>query len=79
MMRDDATPFSEPDRALLAYAAELTRTGHAGDSTAAALKAHFDDRRIVELTITVAFYNCVARVLTGLAVDLEAGMQPLPR
>ncbi|HZQ38750.1 MAG TPA: hypothetical protein VFD32_22690, partial [Dehalococcoidia bacterium] len=75
---DDPGPFSHADRALLAYAAESTRHVKVSNSTFAALREQFDDRRILELAITVGFYNCVARVLEGLAIDLEPGMQPIP-
>lgn len=78
LVRDDPGPFSHADRALLAYAAESTRKVKVSNSTFAALREQFDDRRILELAITVGFYNCVARVLEGLAIDLEPGMQPIP-
>jgi alkylhydroperoxidase family enzyme len=79
LVRDDPTPFSPADRALIAYATELTRDVRVQDATFADLARHFDAQRILELTETIGFYNCVSRVLQGLAIDLEAGMQPIPR
>jgi uncharacterized peroxidase-related enzyme len=79
LLRDDPAPFSEADRALIAYATELTRDVNVQDSTFAALAQQFDEQRILELTMTIGFYNCVSRVLQGLAIDLEAGSQPIPR
>ncbi len=78
LLRDDPGPFSRKERALLAYAAESTRRVNVSNSTFAALREQFDDRQILELTVLVGFYNCVARVLEGLAIDLEPGMQPIP-
>jgi len=75
LLREDPGPFSPAERALLAYAAESTRRVQVSNATFAGLRAHFDDRHILELAITVGFYNCVARVLEGLAIDLEPGMQ----
>jgi AhpD family alkylhydroperoxidase len=79
LLRDDPAPFSPADRALLAYAAESTSNVDVRDATAAELKRHFDDRQVLELTMTIAFYNCVARVLQGLAIDLEEGRTGIPR
>ncbi|MHB8576816.1 MAG: carboxymuconolactone decarboxylase family protein [Dehalococcoidia bacterium] len=79
LLRDDLKAFAEADRALIKYAAELTRDVKVKDATFTELKRHFDERRILELTMTIGFYNCVARVLQGLAIDLEPGMQPIPR
>jgi|SRR5579883_862045 alkylhydroperoxidase family enzyme len=79
LLRDDRAPFSPADRALLAYTAESTKDVTVSDATAAELRRHFDDRQVLELTVTIAFYNCVARVLQGLAVDLEPGRSGIPR
>ena len=78
LTRDDPTPFSAADLALIAYASELTRYVRVPEATFATLAQHFDEQRILELTMTIGFYNCVSRVLQGLAIDLEDGMQPIP-
>lgn len=77
LLREDPEPFSDADRALVAYAAESTRTVRVADGTFAALKQHFSEQQILELTVTIAFCNCVARVLEGLAIDLDEGMKPV--
>lgn len=77
LLRGDHTPFSEADRALLAYAEESTRAVKVSDATFAALRRHFDERQALELAVTVGFYNCVARVLEGMAIDLEQGQQSI--
>ena len=63
--------FGEAERAALAYADAMTRDIEVPDAVFAALKPHFDDRAIVELTILVGTYNLHARVMTALEVDLE--------
>jgi alkylhydroperoxidase family enzyme len=35
------------------------------------VKAHFNDREIVELTVLIASYNMNARVMQALRLDLE--------
>jgi len=79
LLRDDPAPFSPADRALLAFTAASTRDVTVSHATAAELKRYFDDRQVLELTMTIAFYNCVARVLQGLAIDLETGQSGIPR
>jgi alkylhydroperoxidase family enzyme len=41
-----------------------------------AVKRHFDDRQIVELTVLIATYNMNARVLRALELDLEPSVPP---
>jgi len=78
LLREDPEPFSEKDKALLAYAAESTRKVQVARDTFAALCEHFDERQILEITVAIGFYNCVARVLQALAIDLEPGMTRIP-
>ncbi len=66
-----STLFSEKERAVLAYADTMTRDIKVPDDVFAAVKRHFDDRQIVELTVLIATYNMNARVLTALELDLE--------
>lgn len=66
-----AEPFEERDRAALAYAEAMTRTVRVPDDVFAAVRRHFDDRELVELTATVGAYNLVSRFLEALQVDHE--------
>jgi alkylhydroperoxidase family enzyme len=68
-------PYDERERAVLAYAGELTAASAATDDTFAAVRDFMDEEQIVELTIVIGFYNMVARVLNGLRVDLDAAAQ----
>jgi AhpD family alkylhydroperoxidase len=67
--------FGPAQRALLAYADAMTRKIHVSAPVFDALRAHFDDRQIVELTATVGGYNLVSRFLEALEIDPE-GTQP---
>jgi AhpD family alkylhydroperoxidase len=63
----EASPrFSEPERAALAYTAEVTRSRKASDATFEALRRHFDERQIIELT----WANAASNYFNLLAVPL---------
>jgi alkylhydroperoxidase family enzyme len=49
----------------------MTREIHVPEPVFDALRAHFNNREIVELTATVGGYNLVSRFLEALAVDPE--------
>ena len=53
--------FSDKQRAVLAYAEAMTGDVQVKDEAFEALKAHFNDRQIVELTATIAAYNMAGR------------------
>ncbi len=63
--------FSERERAALAYADTMTRDIEVPDAVFAEVGRHFDERRIVELTVLIGTYNMNARVLQALRLDLE--------
>jgi alkylhydroperoxidase family enzyme len=63
--------FYAPERAALAYADEMVRAGTVSDATFAELRAHFDERAIVELTVLIGSYIMHNRVFAALKVDLE--------
>ena len=42
----------------------------------AALAADFDSERLVDLVITISFYNAVVRLLGSLEIDVEPEYQP---
>jgi alkylhydroperoxidase family enzyme len=59
------------DRAVLAYTDSMTRDIHVPDDVFARLREHLSETHVVELTATVAAYNCVSRFLEALRVDSE--------
>jgi alkylhydroperoxidase family enzyme len=68
--KDDGT-FSAEECAALAFADAMTREVAVPDGVFDALRDHFDERRIVELTILIGTYNMQNRVLAALQIDLE--------
>ena len=71
---DHATAaIDERDRALLDYAARLTRTpGEMAAADVDALRARgFDDRAIHDICAITAYYAFVNRIADGLGVELE--------
>ena len=62
--------FSEPERAAVAYARELTRTADADDSRAG-LFEHFSNDQIVEITLVAAMANFTNRFNNGLELEPE--------
>ncbi len=62
--------FSEPERAVIQYARELTRTASA-DESREALFEHFNDEQVVELTLVAAMANFTNRFNNGLSVMPE--------
>ncbi|KAH8901012.1 hypothetical protein GQ53DRAFT_814501 [Thozetella sp. PMI_491] len=72
----DAAQFGEKQWAALVYADEMTRNVEVKDDTFAKLKALFTDKEVVELTATIAAYNCVSRFLVALNVGEANGTGP---
>jgi AhpD family alkylhydroperoxidase len=79
-----STMINAAERAALAYAAEVTQVGaRVTDHTFAALRAHFSEREIVELTVAVAVENFYNRLNAPLEVEAQGfcalPAQPAPR
>jgi 8-oxo-dGTP diphosphatase len=62
--------FSQPERAAIQYARELTRTADAAD-TRTALLEHFNDEQVVEITLVAAMANFTNRFNNGLGIKPE--------
>lgn len=67
--------FDATERAALAYCDAMTRQVHVPEAVAGAVRDLFPPRQLVELTATIAGYNCVSRVLEALEIR---GSDPLP-
>ena len=63
--------FSEPERAAIRYARELTRTANASE-TRPGLSKHFGDEQIVEITLVAALANFTNRFNNGLGLQPES-------
>ena len=62
--------FSSAERAVIAYARELTQDA-AADSSRAALFEHFNDEQVVEITLVAAMANFTNRFNNGLGIMPE--------
>ena len=63
-------------RDVLKGAREITADGEMAASTFASLQTALGNEQVVDLTITIAFYCAVVRVLGTLRIDVEPDYQP---
>ena len=63
--------FSDEERAVLRYTDEVAIDVAVQDDTFSALQKHLSERSIVELTISIAYWGMIARVLVPLNIELE--------
>jgi alkylhydroperoxidase family enzyme len=70
--------LNEQQWAVLLYTDEMTRNVQVKDETFAHLKSLFNDQEVVEITATIACYNCVSRFLVALDVGERNGTGPEP-
>lgn len=71
----DRSPlFDEREKAVIRYADQVTRASTTvRDDTLQALRTHFSEEQIVELTLVVAVANFTNRVNDALRVDPDLG------
>ena len=80
----EADSLTEVERLVLAAADEMTNGLGIRGKTFRALRSHLDKGMMVELTMTLSYYNGVVRMLNSLDIDLEPDYQryleefPLP-
>ncbi|MBP7705159.1 MAG: carboxymuconolactone decarboxylase family protein [Caulobacter sp.] len=76
---DAASPcWSPAEAALVAAVDALHDRATLTDAEWAALRAHYDDARIMEVLFLCGFYRTVAYVANGLALPLEPGAARFP-
>ena len=66
-----ASLFDARERAALGYAEAMTLSTSVPDDVFAAVRQHFSDREIVELSVLIGTYIMHNRVMKALAIDLE--------
>lgn len=67
----DSPYFSQSERIALAYTDAMTEDIGVPDDLFEALRSHFTERQIVELTVLIGIYNMHTRVFTALGIDPE--------
>ena len=70
------TTLDAMTKLVLLAAREITTGGEMSESSFAALQAAWGNERAIDLTLTIAFYNAVVRVLGTLRIDVEPEYQP---
>ncbi len=65
------TALGAIESVVIEYAAQVTLDVKVSDATFAKMKAHFDTTQLVEITVAIATYNMVARILVPLGVTSE--------
>jgi alkylhydroperoxidase family enzyme len=65
------TGFDPLIKAVLRAAREMTQDFGLSDATFAALRQGLDNERLTDLVVTIAFYNCLVRLLAAMQVDVE--------
>jgi len=65
--------LDEKQWAIVKYTDAMTKDVKVPDDVFADLKKHFSDQEVVEITATVAAYNCVSRFLVALDVGEKNG------
>ena len=65
---DDAAPLDPLQRLVLRYTDSMTTQIAVPDDLFAALQTHFDAQGMLDLTVTVAAYNMVSRLLVALHI-----------
>lgn len=68
VLRADGQGLTAKQMAVMRYTDAMTRDIEVPDAVVAELRKHFNDREVVEITITVAAYNCTSRFLVALDV-----------
>jgi 4-carboxymuconolactone decarboxylase len=66
-----AQSFSTRERAALAYTDAMTRDVTVPDDVFEALRPHFNERQLVELSLLIGLYNMHTRVFSALRIDPE--------
>jgi alkylhydroperoxidase family enzyme len=73
------TQLDDMAKTVLRAAREMTTDGAMSDATFAKLQNALGNEQIVDLTVTIGFYNAVVRVLATLRIDVEDDYMPYLR
>jgi alkylhydroperoxidase family enzyme len=69
-----STHFDERERAVLAYCDAMTVHVRVEQEIFTAVRCHFDDQLMVELTATIGAYNMVSRFIEAMSIDSKDEM-----
>jgi alkylhydroperoxidase family enzyme len=74
-----STHLDDMAKTVLRASREMTQNGAMSDLTFATLQKALGNEQIIDLTVTIAFYNAVVRVLATLQIDVEDDYMPYLR
>ena len=69
---DRANNFNDMERAVLRYTDEVLQDAKVKDENFNELRQHLNTRNIVELTVSIGYWEMVARLLEALKVDMDS-------
>lgn len=67
----DSSVFNDQERAVIRYTEEVTRNVKSSEESYLKLTKFLGHRELVELTLTIGFYNLVALFLENTGVEIE--------
>jgi alkylhydroperoxidase family enzyme len=70
------TALDALSKTVLHAAREMTADGAMAEATFAKLQSELGNEQVVDLTLTIGFYNAVVRVLATLQIDVEPDYMP---
>jgi alkylhydroperoxidase family enzyme len=74
----DASCWSDAEKALIAAVDALHHGATWSDAEFAALKAHYDEDKVLEIILLCGFYRTVSYLANALALPLEEGAERFP-
>lgn len=70
---ETSSAFNAEERAVMTFALESTLMVKVSDGAWTNVSVYLSQRQLVELTLTVAWYNSGVRIMDALAIELEDG------
>ena len=68
---EQSPDFNDTERAVLRYVDEVSQNIKVKDKTFNALQKHLSERELVELTLSIAYWGMVARILVALEIEID--------
>lgn len=68
---DGSRLFTDEEKVVVAASTELTKTARLSDETFARVRAHFDERQLVELVVNTSIANLNNRVTDAFTAEVE--------
>ena len=70
------TNLGKIEKTVLLGAREITQNGKMGKTTFEELAGYFSNEHLVDLLVTISFYNAVVRILASTEIDVEQSYLP---